>query len=132
MNLLDATATLIDFAKTNAHESDRVVQRAIRRMERRYMVLKVRAARNRKRARTKAFWFAMAAFNGGGFVDPSIGHRRAAFPCRACENNFFFGDFCKHGQWDGRGIATQVVCPSCSAVMTPPPHVNGVLTATNP
>lgn len=129
MNLLDATATLIDFARTNAHESDRVVQRAIRRMEQRHDVLKVRAARNRKRTRTKAFWWAMAAFNGGAVTETGIGRLRAAFACSACNRPFFFGDFCKHAQWDGRGFVTKVTCPSCSVVMAPPPHENGIFTA---
>ena len=129
MNLLDATATLIDFAKTNAHESDRVVQRAIRRMERRHFVLQLRTARNRKRIRTKAFWSAMAAFEGGAVMDPGVGRRRAAFPCSGCGRHLFFGDFLKHGQWDGRGIVTKVVCPKCGVLMVAPRHVNGVFTA---
>jgi hypothetical protein len=118
MNLLDATATLIDFAKTNAHESDRVVQRAIRRMEQRHAVLQLRAARNRKRTRSKAFWNAMALFDGYSTALNGAGKLQAAFSCYDCEHRFFFGDFIKHAKWDGRGIVTLLICPNCQADMT--------------
>ncbi len=122
VNLRTATSTLIDFARTNGHESDRELQRAIRRMEQRYAVLQLREAKNRKRTRSKAFWSAMAAFEGGVYTINAKGH--AGFPCSGCKAAIFFGDFCKLGQWDGRGIVTQMICPKCALVMMPP-HENG-------
>src|SRR4051812_34002215 len=55
MTLLEATSHLIDCAKTNAHESDRVMQRAVKRMEKRLAVLKLRAAKTLRRNRRLAW-----------------------------------------------------------------------------
>jgi hypothetical protein len=112
MNLLDATATLLDFAKTNAHEGDRVIQRAIRRMEKRLFILQVRAAKRRRRARLEAFYQAIAAFRG------SSGSRAVGLiPCMNCDNAMGFREFCKGAVFTGSGRIQSLTCNECGAEM---------------
>jgi hypothetical protein len=113
MNLLEATSTLIDVAKTHAHENDHVARRAIKRMEKRLFLLQVRAAKARKRNRFQAFWDAMAVFNGGVCTQK----RQAVIPCAACENKMYFGDFCKTAEFTGHGRVKTLACPKCGCLM---------------
>ncbi|HEV2692407.1 MAG TPA: hypothetical protein VG347_05875 [Verrucomicrobiae bacterium] len=113
MTLLTATSTLIDAVKTYAPEEDAHIQRAVKRMEKRLLVLQVRAKKNEKRIRTLAFWCAMVTFNGG--VSP--GPRLAVIPCKGCEYLITFKDFIKNGEWDGRGNFKSLICPHCECLM---------------
>lgn len=113
MNLLEATSTLIDLAKTHGREDDRVLQRAIRRMEKRLMLLKVRAAKARRRARREAFWEAYAIFKG----HPCADTHQACIPCQAYQRKLYFGDFCKWGWWTGHGRVQLLECRYCGCVM---------------
>ena len=111
MNLLEATTTLIDAVKTHAPEEDRMVQRAVRRMEKRLFVLQVRRAKARKRNRRKAFWQAVGLFDGGVLVTDSS--KRGMFLCPQCKGRIFFGDFCKNAEFTGSGRFTTMSCPHC-------------------
>lgn len=119
MNLLEATATLIDAAKTYAPEQDKVIQRAVRRMEKRYLVLQVRAAKARKRNRINSFWHAMAIFNGGAAQNPDHPRRRkeACIPCQRCGHLIFFSEFCKGATFSGAGRIQFLECGACGLVM---------------
>lgn len=134
MNLLEATSTLIDAAKTYGPESDRVLQRSIKRMEKRLHVLQVRSAKARKRNRMKAFWDAMAIFSGG-VTDttrqvggiwptttkfPNTAKLEAVIPCRACCHAIRFGEFCKGAEFNGRGEILTLTCQACACVMESP------------
>ena len=114
MNLLDATTTLIDTAKTYAPENDAVIARAIKRMEKRLFVLQVRSAKARKRNRVKAFWDAMGLFKGGASGGPKSD---AVIPCKVCDHLIGFGEFCKHAEFTGGGRIETLTCPNCNNVM---------------
>lgn len=114
MNLLEATTTLIDCAKTYAPENDKVVARAVRRMEKRLHVLQVRSVKARKRCRVKAFWDAMANFEGGVCVKTN----KPVFTCPACHCLINFADFCHKGMFSGSGKMVSMQCPQCSAEFT--------------
>ena len=105
MTLLEATSHLIDCAKTNAHESDRVMARAIKRMEQRLRVLQLRTAKARRKARDNA-WIILCIMTlkqeEGG--DPT---------CRHCGHVFSFGQFVKTGFITHRGQIRAFHCPAC-------------------
>ena len=111
MNLLEATTTLIDAVKTHAPEEDRVIQRAVKRMEKRLFVLQVRQAKARKRNRVKAFYQAIGMFDGGILVADSS--KKAVFLCPNCHGRIFFGDFCKSAEFTGSGRFIAMSCPHC-------------------
>jgi len=113
MTLLTATTTLLDAVKTYAPEEDQQIRRAVKRMEKRLMVLQVRAAKREKANRTDAFWDAMGKFEGGVCVFKHT----ACFPCKACKQHIYFGDFLKNAEWDGRGRVKSVLCPKCNLLM---------------
>lgn len=119
MTLLTATSTLIDAAKTYGPESDRVLLRAIKRMEKRLEVLQLRDAKNRKRVRMEAFWDAMALFEGGKCLE----RNEAVFHCKLCARKIYFGDFCKCADYDGRGYLRSLVCPGCGCLMEVDPEL---------
>jgi hypothetical protein len=112
MNLLEATTTLIDVARTYAPDDDRIVARAIKRMEKRLFVLQVRQAKARKRNRVKAFWDAIGYFNGGVCTQS----RKACFLCPACGLNLYFGDFIKNAEFSKGGRFLSMSCPHCVCV----------------
>jgi hypothetical protein len=95
VTLLDATATLIDCAKTYA-DHDKSVMRAVARMEKRLRLLQLRAARAR-RSRRRSAWRALQFF---------------APVCR-CSHRFTFGQFVRSAEIDGRGWIQRFVCPAC-------------------
>jgi len=111
MNLLEATTTLIDTIKTHSLDEDRVVARALKRMEKRLFVLQVRQAKARKRNRVKAFWQAVGLFDGGVLVTDLS--KRGMFLCPQCKGRIFFGDFCKNAEFTGSGRFTVMSCPHC-------------------
>lgn len=113
MTLLDATTTLIDFARTNGSEEDACLARAIKRMEQRLFVLQVRHAKRQKQIRTKAFWDAMCNFNGGACQLT----RQACIPCPTCQLKIFSGDFMKNAEWTGTGKVLTLACPKCGCLM---------------
>lgn len=115
MTLLEATTTLIDAVKTYAPESDRKVTQAIKRMEKRLFVLLVRQAKARKRARTNAFWDAMATLGGGVSCAPNVD----VIPCKGCDAVIDFGTFCKSAEWTGNGRVINLTCPKCGLCMEP-------------
>lgn len=100
MTLLDATATLIDLVKTWAPQEDAHTKRAIRRMERRLDVLRLRAAKSLRRRRSKG-WKDLQ------FLAPK---------CVTCGEEFCFGDFVKKAELNHRGDIIRYDCPSCGAV----------------
>jgi len=115
MNLLEATTTLIDAVKTHAPEDDRIIARAVKRMEKRLFVLQVRQAKSRKRNRVKAFWQAVGLFDGGILVGESA--KKGIFLCPGCKGRIFFGDFCRNAEFSGGGNFQNMNCPHCSLLM---------------
>ena len=113
MTLLDATTTLIDAVKTYAPEDDRNISRAVKRMEKRLFILQVRNAKAWKRNRIKAFWNAMALFNGGACLKS----HRACFGCPNCKRKLFFGDFCKNADFSAGGRFISMICPGCNCYL---------------
>lgn len=116
MTLLEATTTLLDAVKTYAPEDDRVIIRATKRMEKRLLVLQVRHAKARKRNRTKAFWCAMQMFGGGACT---VKHT-ACFPCPACKQKLYFGDFIRNAGISDSGRFLTMSCPRCSCLIERP------------
>jgi len=98
MTLLDATATMIDACKTWAPENDKVLQRAVKRMEKRLAVLRLRAAKALRRRRQK------------GWADL----QHLAPSCPSCGIEFSFGDFVKAAELNHRGDILNFDCPDCS------------------
>lgn len=109
MNLLEATTTLIDAAKTYAPENDQVILRSVKRMEKRLAVLQLRAAKARKRNRWKAFWEAMAIMPSGVCTVKRI----PVFVCPACRGKLYFGEFCKRAEISGHGRLRSLTCVHC-------------------
>jgi predicted RNA-binding Zn-ribbon protein involved in translation (DUF1610 family) len=103
MNLLEATAHLIDLAKTLGRD-DAMTRRAIKRMEKRLEVLRLRAAKALRARRHKA-WMR--------------GPSTTQCPHRACEHEITFGDFIKSAVIDGRGKVTEWRCPHCGRWLVP-------------
>ena len=99
MTLLEATATLIDCAKTWAPD-DPIVKRAVRRMERRLEVLQLRAANARRLRRHKA-WVALQSFR----------------PVCDCGHRFIFGEFAGAAVLTGHGNIKRYHCPKCSKLV---------------
>jgi len=95
MNLLDATATLIDCAKTYA-DHDPGVQRAVKRMEKRLRLLQLRAAKARRSRRYKA-WRTLQHLN----------------PVCKCSHRFTFGEFIASADISHHGLIHVFVCPYC-------------------
>lgn len=113
VTLLDATATLIDFAKTNGQETDRLLSKATARMEKRLRLLQLRRAKTIRRNRTAAFWKVLSFLNGGA----DMKNRRACFDCGRCGFRFYFGEFLKTGIFAGHGKIKTLICPKCNAVL---------------
>ncbi len=114
MNLLEATTTLIDAVKTYAPEDDRAIARAVKRMEKRLLILQVRAAKRRKANRVKAFWQAMALFNGSVCDDARVSKKQqACFICPSCRKLLFWGDFIRSAQISPGGRFESTTCPHC-------------------
>lgn len=109
MNLLDATATVLDLAKTHAHESDRVAQAAIKRVEKRLHLLRIRAAKNRRRLRHHAWWILMWHFKGGWLQDSKV----MVIECPQCDELVDFGHVCRSAVISGRGAVVKFDCPHC-------------------
>jgi len=99
MTLLEATSTLIDFAKTNAPDSDRVMARAIKRLEKRLAVLQLRKAKSRRTGRNRA-WRLMKHLFGD------------APECQHCAAEITFKEFVTTAQINGQRICL-FNCPRC-------------------
>lgn len=98
MTLLDATTTLIDTAKTYAPE-DRVVARAVKRMEKRLRLLQLRNAKAIRRRRSSAWVDCLVVIKA---------------TCSGCGFVFDFGSFVKNAQLTGHGHIKSLRCPNCS------------------
>lgn len=108
MNLLDATATVLDLAKTHAHERDRTAQAAIKRVEKRLLVLRIRAAKTRARNRRRAWWDCMWSYVGG-FMPGVI----MVIKCPKCKELVTFKDFCRQAVVTPAGRIQDFPCPHC-------------------
>lgn len=97
MTLLEATATLIDCARTFAPENDRKVRQAVARMEKRLRLLQVRMAKVRRRNRGHA-WATVQDFTP---------------QCEKCSYQFTFTDVVRSADIDGRGYIRCFNCPNC-------------------
>lgn len=95
MTLLDATATLIDTAKTYA-EHDRAVMRAVKRMEKRLRLLQLRSLKATRRRRHFA-WKTLQHLN----------------PVCDCSHRFTFIEFIHAAEIDHRGWIKLFICPHC-------------------
>lgn len=113
MNLLEATTTLIDAAKTYAPEQDRLIVRAVKRMEKRLAVLQLRAAKALKRNRLEA-WYQALMLLGRVIADD---HKTVLLPCKGCQHPISFGEFCKGVVFTGRGDLVSLTCPECGCLM---------------
>lgn len=113
MTLLDATATLVDFAKTNGRENDRVLAKAIVRVEKRLWLLQLRHAKATRTNRRKAWWAAIGALDGG--MD-TLREQGMCF-CPKCRFRFDFGDFLKASRITGHGQVKSLICPECKSVL---------------
>lgn len=105
MTLLDASVHLIDAARQVPE--NKVLERAIKRMERRVQVLRLRAARARRRGRHKAWWNVMWTYVGG------FAHKRAVIDCPGCKVWIDFGHFASNAEIDGRGYVKSWECGKC-------------------
>lgn len=112
MTLLDASITLIDAAKQLPENKS--LERAIKRMEKRVQVLRLRSAKARRRCRHKAWWHAMRSYVGGVIV----GTRITAFGCPRCLTNIDFGYFARTAEVDGRGVIKSFDCHKCGRDFT--------------
>jgi hypothetical protein len=113
MTLLEATITLIDAARQLPEDKTR--ERAIKRVEKRVRLLQLRALRARKWNRRKAFYDAVAITGGG--VATVLGRMFAIAICKQCNTQLDFGDFCRCGQFNGRGKAISFFCPKCKSYL---------------
>lgn len=109
MTLLEATGRLIEFAKQKGKPTDKVLKRAVKRMEDRHYLLRYRAIKAKKRNRDNAFWDAMGVFNGAAHGEP----RRAGIACHRCSYVIYFGEFLKYSSINGRGQCLFLDCPVC-------------------
>lgn len=100
MTLLEATATLIDCAKTYG-EHDSAVMKAVRRMEKRLAVLQLRALKAKKRCRSYA-WKSLR------FLNPK---------CLVCEHEFTFGELVHGAEINHRGWIHNFICPQCRSLV---------------
>lgn len=100
MTLLEATSHLIDAAKTWCPRDDKMLTRAIKRMEKRLEVLQFRKATALRRRRHKA-WELMQ-------------HLRR--DCQHCGFDFCFGDFVKTAEIDHRQLV-RFDCPACEKLV---------------
>jgi hypothetical protein len=107
MNLLEATALLVDCAKEFG-PGDSHTRKAIKRMEQRLRVLKLRAAKARRKRRHKA-WEALQHF---------------APECR-CGHVFTFGEFVRAATIDHRGWIQRFDCPACQILIIKLRHHGG-------
>lgn len=96
MTLLDATAHLLDWAKTQGTE-DRLLKASIRRMEQRLSVLQLRRANAIRSRRHRAWTFLNAILKR----------------CPACSIEWTFGDFIKVAEIDGYGHLIRFDCSDC-------------------
>lgn len=103
MTLLEATSYLIAWAKDVQNLSGRPnkeLSRALKRLEKRLDVLRLRQANAMRRRRQKA-WKMVHHLLG----DPAL--------CPICRFDIAFGDFVKTADIDYRGHIDEFVCPSC-------------------
>ncbi|MES2219372.1 MAG: hypothetical protein V4587_00210 [Acidobacteriota bacterium] len=100
MTLLEATGMLIDCAKTWAPENDRLMKRAVKRMEKRLLVLQVRAAKERHRRRRIA-WNDLQAIK----------------PVCDCGHAFELGEFVRQAELGARGCIKHFQCPHCDVLV---------------
>jgi hypothetical protein len=120
MTLLDATTTLIDAAKTYAPENDRVIARAVKRMEKRLAILQQRAVQYRARNQTNAWLYGVALYGGRRAKHRVIADRpEAVIPCKACQHEITFDEFLTAADYTGHGHVRQITCPACGVVMAP-------------
>lgn len=123
MNLLEASTTLIDAAR-QLPESRRLTS-AIKRMEKRVEVLRLRQLKAIRRRRSMGWHIIRCLLCkhkhiGRGVVE-AIGNPK----CRKCRQEFDFGDFVKVVELTGRGRIKSLYCPNCDA------HVMGDLKLDN-
>lgn len=97
MTLLDATSTILDAVKTWCPDNDRKLKSAVKRMEKRLEVLRLRSLKSLRRRRHKGF-------NDLLHFCPK---------CPYCAEEFVFGDFAKSAQLNTRGDVLRFDCPSC-------------------
>lgn len=113
MNLLEATETLIDAARQLPE--NRKLTQAIKRMEKRTLVLRIRARKAFRRRRWRAWYSACAEL---GVIGRGHGPRRLGRPiCRQCPHMFSFRDFCHHAEVSGAGMSKRLECPQCGHVL---------------
>lgn len=110
MTLLDATSTLIDFAKTNGRETDPILTKAVTRMEKRLRLLQLRRVKMIRWNRRKAFWHTVGLMGGG--VD--MPRKQGVFYCPKCNHRFDFGNFLKCSELKGNGTVRRLLCPGCN------------------
>jgi hypothetical protein len=115
MNLLDATSHVLEAARESAGADRPPLKQAIRRVERRTELLRLRAVKARRRMRHRAFWHAMKSY-AGGFAHKPL---RCVFCCPHCSLVVDFGVFVKHAVIDGRAHFKTFVCPSCGFDLVP-------------
>lgn len=119
MTLLDATATLIDFAKTNGPwETDLVLARSIKRMEQRFEVLRRRHEKSTRRNWEKAFFSAMGQIGGG--ADRQTGF--AVIIHEDCPHETTFDAFLNCSVISGRGDCLAFRCPGCNKLLIGKPE----------
>lgn len=106
MTLLEATAHLIDLAKTSGPE-DAITRRAIKRMEKRLEVLRLRAAKA-LRARRHSAWVDFEVVYQGNHPDSK---------CHKCGFEIGYGDFVKSALLTGRGHIKRFCCPACGQLL---------------
>jgi len=111
VNLLDATVTLLDAVKTFAPDTVEI-KRAARRMEKRLLVLQVRAAKSLRRRRWNAFYEASAMTGDVVRVEGCINHHGPP-KCQHCAYQFDFGSSVREADICGRAHIKQLYCPAC-------------------
>jgi hypothetical protein len=124
MTLLDATATLIDFAKTNGIESDSHLLKAVKRMEKRLRLLQLRRAKTIRRNRQSAWddcrlgLLARWSWQNPGKATAIKKQKLIEDPeCHRCGFKFNFGLFLKNAVLDGRGKIKTLICPKCNELL---------------
>lgn len=119
MTLLNATTLLIETIKTHCLDDDPQVKRALKRMEKRLVILRLRRLQAHKRCQMNAFWDAVKTFGGGAVGE--AGNREACITCQQCAKPILFVEFVKEGIFTGRGKIISLHCPHCSVTMTNSP-----------
>lgn len=110
MTLLEATALLIDCARTYGPEQDRVLARAVKRMEKRLAVLQKRHGK------------ALLSRLHRGWIVLRIVLRSVTPTCPTCETAITYGDFIRTAELWGDGCIKNFPCPAgCGWVLINPP-----------